>query len=52
MILEQQLGIVEQPADQRGLAVVDAAAGEKAQQRFLLLRGKELRQIGGGVHQK
>ena len=41
MILEQQLGIVEQPADQRGLAVVDAAAGEEAQQRLLLLRGEE-----------
>src|ERR1700688_3917142 len=31
MILEQQLGIVEQAPDERGLAVVDAAACQKAQ---------------------
>ena len=36
LILEDQLGLVEQAADQRRLAVVDAAAGNKAQ----------------GVHQK
>ena len=33
LVLEQQLGIVEQPTDQRRLAVIDAAAGEEAQQR-------------------
>ena len=47
LIFEQQLGIVEQPADQRGLAVVDAAAGEKAQQRLLLLRGEIFGERGG-----
>ncbi len=52
MILEQELGIVEQPADQRRLAVVDAAAGQEAQQRLLLLRSEELSEVGGGVHQK
>ena len=29
---ENRLGVVQQAADQRALAVVDAAAGEKAQQ--------------------
>ena len=38
LILVDQLGIVEQSADQRALAVIDAAAGEKAQQVALLLR--------------
>ena len=52
MIFEQQLGIVEQPADQRGLAVIDAAAGEEAQQRLLFLRREECLEIGRGVHQK
>ena len=33
LVLEDQLGLVEQPADQRALAVVDAAAGDEAQQR-------------------
>ncbi len=33
LVLEDQLGVVEQPADQRGLAVIDRAAGEEAQQR-------------------
>ncbi len=41
-VLEQQLGVVEQPPDQGGFAVIDAAAGEKAQQRFLFLRGEKL----------
>ena len=31
LVLHQEMGIVEQPADQRGLAVVDAAAGQEAQ---------------------
>ena len=54
MIFEDQLGIEKQPADQGRLAVIHAAAGEEAQQRFLLL----LRQIGfqivelHGLHQK
>ena len=32
LILEDELGIVEQPADQGRLAVIDGAAGQKAQQ--------------------
>ena len=38
LILVDQLGVVKQAADQRALAVIDAAAGEKAQQAALLLR--------------
>ena len=41
LIFEDQLGIVEQPADQRRLAVIDAAAGEEAQQRLLLLARRD-----------
>ena len=44
-VLEQQLGVVEQPPDQGGFAVIDAAAGEKAQQGFLFLRGEELSEV-------
>ena len=40
LVVEDQLGVVEQPADQRRLAVIDRAAGEEAQQRLLLLHGK------------
>ena len=32
LILEDELGIVQQPPDQRGLAVVDRAAGDEAQE--------------------
>ena len=31
LVLEHLLGVVQQPADQRALAVVDAAGGEEAQ---------------------
>ena len=41
LILEQALGVVEKPADQRRLAVVDAAAGEKAEQALAFMVGKE-----------
>ena len=41
LILEQHLGIVKQAADQRGLAVIDAAAGEEAQERLVFLLGEE-----------
>ena len=43
LVLEDQLGVVEQPADQRRLAVVDRAAGQEAQQRLLLLRRQDSR---------
>ena len=55
MVLEQQLAVVEQPADQRRFAVVDAAAGEESQQRLVLLRidiGLQLAACFGSVHQK
>ncbi len=37
LVLEDQLGVVEQPADQCRLAIIDRAAGQKAQQRLLAL---------------
>jgi hypothetical protein len=37
LILEDHLGVVQQPADQGGLAVVDAAAGDEAQQALVLM---------------
>ena len=37
LVFEDQLGVVEQAADQRRLAVIDRAAGQEAQQRLLLL---------------
>ncbi len=39
LVLVDQRRIVQQPADQRALAVVDAAAGEEAQQGAILLGG-------------
>ncbi len=45
LVVEQQLGFIEQPADQRGLAVIDAAAGDEAQQVLAFLR----QQIGFDV---
>ena len=52
MILEQKLGIIQQPADQRGLAVIHRTAGQKAQEGLLLLRGQVFAKTGGRVHQK
>ena len=37
LILEDHLRVVQQPADQRRLAVVDRAAGDEAQQRLVLM---------------
>ena len=37
LILEDHLRIVEEPPDQRGLAVVDRAAGDEAQQALMLM---------------
>src|SRR3546814_8472146 len=37
LILEDHLGIIEQPADQRRLAVVHRSAGDEAQQRLVLM---------------
>lgn len=38
LILKQHLGFVQQASDQRALAVIHAAAGDEAQQAFLLVR--------------
>src|SRR3546814_9072939 len=37
LILEDHLGIIEQPADQRRLAVVHRSAGDETQQRLVLM---------------
>ncbi len=48
LVLEDQLGVVEQPADQRRLAVVDGAAGQKAQQRLVALPRQIFADIADG----
>jgi hypothetical protein len=49
----QGMGLVEQPPDQRALAVVDRAAQQEAQQRLALLGlqqgGDPRRRVGGGA---
>ena len=40
LVLEQHLGLEQQAADDRALAVVDAAAGDEAQQLLVLLLSK------------
>ncbi len=40
VILEDHLRFIEQPSDQRRLAVVDAAAGDEAQKVLRLLGGQ------------
>ena len=40
LVLVDHLGVVQQPADERALAVIDAAAGEEAQQFLLLVAGE------------
>ena len=40
LVLVDHLGVVQQPADERALAVVDAAAGEEAQELLLLVAGE------------
>src|SRR5690606_1506018 len=61
LVLENHLRIVEQPADQGGLAVVDAAAGDEPQQALVLVQleigldvlGDEgVGDVGGVGHQK
>src|SRR5690606_17521299 len=38
LVLEDHLAVVEQPPDQRGFAVVDAAAGDEPQQALVLVQ--------------
>ena len=40
LVLEDHLAVVEQPPDQRRLAVVDAAAGDEAQHGLVLMAGQ------------
>jgi len=47
LVLEEHLRFVQQAADQRALAVVDAAAGDEAQQALLLVRLEVLLDVGG-----
>src|SRR5690606_27234741 len=48
LVVEDQLAVIEQPADQGGLAVVHRPAGEEAQQRFVGLLGEPEPDIGIG----
>ena len=57
LVLVDHLGVMQQPADERALAVVDAAAGEEAQELFLLVAGEIgvdvfLTQVNGLAFQK
>ena len=55
LVFEDQLRVVEQPADQGRLAVIDRAAGEKAQHGLVFLLAQIGGQIGFGAllwHQK
>lgn len=38
LVLEQKLGFVQEPADERALSVVDAPAGDEAQKRSALVQ--------------
>jgi hypothetical protein len=46
-VLEQHLRVVEQPADERALAVVHAAAGDEPQQALLLVGLEVATDVGG-----
>jgi hypothetical protein len=57
LVVEQRLGLVQQAPDQGALAVVDAAAGDEAQQGLVLVQVEvafdvALDQGGALVHQK
>ena len=54
LVLEDQLGVVQQASDQGRLAVIDGAAGQKAQQGFLFLIGQIGDHVAGNIldHQK
>ena len=47
VILEHEVRLVEQAADERRLAVVDAAAGDEPQQALVLVRGQVLLDVRG-----
>src|SRR5262249_58498457 len=49
LVVEDLPGVVEQPPDQRRLAVVDAAAGDEAQQLLGLLLGEPGMDVGRRV---
>ena len=61
LVFENHAAVVEQASDQRGLAVIDAAAGDEAQHRLVLvlveigvdvLRDQRVGLVGGLRHQK
>jgi hypothetical protein len=52
LVVENLLRLVQQPADQRRLAVVDAAAGDEAQQLRALLRAQPFGDVGSRAVQK
>ncbi len=39
LVLEHKLCVIEKPADERRLAVINRTAGQKPQERLVLLRG-------------
>ena len=47
VVLVDHLGVVEESPDEGGLAVVDAAAGQKAQQVLALVLGQVGLDVGG-----
>ncbi len=49
LVVENLLGVVEQPADQRRLPIVHAAARDEAQKLLPLLLREPFRDVGGGV---
>src|SRR5690606_986868 len=56
LVLEQALGVIEKAPDERRLAVIDAAAGEEAEEALALVLGQEGGEGAGRVgllrHQK
>ena len=52
LVVEDLLGVVQQPPDQGRLAVVDAAAGDEAQQLLAFLGLEPFGDIGGRAVQK
>jgi hypothetical protein len=47
LVVEDPLRVVQQPPQQRGLAVVDAAAGDEAQRRLVALAFEVLGNVVG-----
>jgi hypothetical protein len=52
MVLEENVRVIEQATDERGLAVIHAPAREKPKQRLLFLRREEVRKMAARARQK